>query len=44
MNKKNYPYMVGYILACILATCLAVCVAAVPISLTLKFLGLLFGV
>lgn len=42
--KKNYPYTIGYILACILVTCLAVCIAAIPISLTLKFLGLLFGV
>ncbi len=44
MKKKDYPYIVGYILACVLATCLAVCVAAVPISLTLRFLGFLFGV
>ena len=44
MKKKDYPYIVGYILACVLVTCLAVCVAAGPISLTLRFLGFLFGV
>lgn len=38
MRKKNYPYMIGYMLACIVVTCLAMCLAAIPIWLTLKFL------